>query len=384
MYSQSSQMDRSYPVFRSLNAARVCAEFCVVHYHLTFLYQDGGLLSNSEVADNLMSFFFVLSGFVAMHSNRDVDFSQLAPKLDFITRRFTKVYPTYLIWFLLDVPGTIVSGWATATHCWLFWLSLASQPLLLHPWLGCQHISISNGVGWYLCTLFWLWILFPFLNLRRFLEASPWLKISFLYLLSLSIWALLAPFHASYLRAVPVLRLPEFLMGCCVAFTIPSPHSPHWIPLLCLALFLAYCSTVHALPALWPGEDLHSVCTLWPLRSTTTYYPTVFLSKFSPIWCLIIHSLAASELTDSNLLPFDFLASLNTFSLQTYLSHYTVARGIQSLSNILHVFHWWSIDVLILACYSVAYSYSILESRLFAWAKRIQPPSPPADLIASP
>ena len=59
-----------------LNALRVCGEFLVVHAHYySGIYADAhgynpaGLWEGSDV----MSFFFVLSGFVAMYSNMDND-----------------------------------------------------------------------------------------------------------------------------------------------------------------------------------------------------------------------------------------------------------------------------------------------------------------------
>jgi hypothetical protein len=88
-----------------------------------------------------MSFFFVLSGFVAMHSNRYVDFSCMEARVGFVRKRVSKVYPTYLIWCLVDVPGCIVSGWAVASQCWLFWLALASQPF--HPVLEWDGFGLK-------------------------------------------------------------------------------------------------------------------------------------------------------------------------------------------------------------------------------------------------
>jgi hypothetical protein len=46
-------------------------------------------------------------------------------KLDYISRRFSKAYPTYLLWTLLDLPGTIVKHIPFARQCpLLYWLSL--------------------------------------------------------------------------------------------------------------------------------------------------------------------------------------------------------------------------------------------------------------------
>jgi peptidoglycan/LPS O-acetylase OafA/YrhL len=92
-------MDARYRVLHSLNAARVCAEFLVVNYHVSLT--PTSFLKNDKVAQALMSFFFVLSGFMAMYTNASTDFSARPAKMDYISRRFSKTYPTYLLWTLL-------------------------------------------------------------------------------------------------------------------------------------------------------------------------------------------------------------------------------------------------------------------------------------------
>jgi peptidoglycan/LPS O-acetylase OafA/YrhL len=92
----------------TLNAARVIAEYVVVHAHLSTLFDANGLFT-VECAKSLMSFFFVLSGFVAMYCNMDVDFSNTSNALDYIKRRFKKTYPFYLTMILVDLPGAIIT-----------------------------------------------------------------------------------------------------------------------------------------------------------------------------------------------------------------------------------------------------------------------------------
>jgi len=352
--------------FHSLNAARVCAEFCVVHYHLSFV-GGGGLLSSDELSANLMSFFFVLSGFVTMHSQRDVDLAPFAAKAAFVRRRLSKVYPTYLIWYLLDLPGSLMHGWTTtAGRCPLtFGLALASQPLLLlQPWLGCR--PIANEASWYLATLCWLWLLFALLNPRSWLETRPWAKLFALYLVSQALWATLGPvFHASHLRAVPLLRLPEFLMGGCVAFTVDRPLPWARWGMALGGLVLVVYTIVHFFHAVVDPEHEAEACALWPVRrSRARYYygDTLFLSKFALLWCLVVHGLVAGELAGDR--PWECLGWLNAFSLQTYLSHHTVAKGLHALSKLVGLAPCWSMSTLVLACYYVAYRYSLFEPRL--------------------
>ena len=360
----------SYPTLHTLNSVRVCIEFCIIHYHVSFLFPtSGGFLSNSMMADNLISFFFVLSGFVTMHSNFAADFTLPGAKRAYISKKFHRVYPAYLFWFLLDLPGTIFDGTVNGSwSCPLFWLALASQPILLHSWLGCQHIAISNGVGWYLCTLFWLWILFPFMDHHNLFSSNPWSKIVCLYLVSLAGWGAFFQFNIVYTRALPLLRICEFLMGCLVAFTTERRLNG-WLVLAVALLFPAYCCLTFLLPDLWPSEQLFGQCQLWIPRQTQDISPTIFLSKFALVYCILIHYLASTEVTGERPpmlqpLHWDCFKSLSTFSLHAYLCHYTVACGIRTFSQWLGIFNWWSLDTMLLTCYSMAYVSSQLESSL--------------------
>jgi peptidoglycan/LPS O-acetylase OafA/YrhL len=164
-------MDARHRVLHSLNAARVCAEFLVVNFHVTLT--PTSFLKNDMVEQALMSFFSFLSGFMAMYSNTCTDLSAGPAKMDYISRRLSKTYPTYLIWTLLYLPGTIVKHIYFACQRPLYWISLALQPVLLQAWLGCYHFGIRNPVGWYLCTLFLLWFLFPFIPIQNMFSSNP-------------------------------------------------------------------------------------------------------------------------------------------------------------------------------------------------------------------
>ena len=375
-----------YQTLHTLNALRVCMEFCVIHHHVSFLLPpDNAFLSNHNLADNSMSFFFVLSGFCATYSTLHTDFSDKGARRAFVVRRLRKVYPAFLTWYLLDLPGTVISQNKTG-DCPLFWLAIASQPVLLHPWLGCQHIGISNGASWYLGALFWLWGLFPYLNPKPLFASHPWLKITALYILSLGAWLAVYEFNIYYLREVPLLRLCEFLMGCGAACALDTPAPNGWGVLLIASTFPAYCAFTLDNPRLWPSEPLHSDCVLWPRRRTPDVNPTIFLSKFALPFCLVIHFLATAERAGRTPVPcfhWDFLKTLSTFSLHAYLSHYPVACFLRTLSDALGLFHWWSLDALLMACYLAAYLAAKAEASVVLRVQNVFK-APRAEAFAQP
>lgn len=351
----------------TLNAVRVIAEYIVVHCHMSILFpREDGLFSASAATGNLMSFFFVLSGFVAAYTNLHVDFTDTSNALAYIKKRFSKTYHVYFGMFLLDLPGAIISQYQPG--CALFWLSFVSQPILLHSWLGIQHIGISNGVGWYLCTLYWLWMAFPFLRVDKMFSTRAWFKICILYLSSVCLWLSLAPYNMAYTRAVPVFRIFEFLMGCGVAFTLKTTLHGAFV-FVGLVAFFAYCIIDYEDPSRWENEGLYGNCTMWIKRHDQRLTPTVIPSKFSILWAGLIHWLASTELSETpnfvvRLLQYDFFKYMSSFSLHVYLSHYAVAHGIHSVFMRMGAFGLWDFDTMIIACYTVAYTMSVWETTI--------------------
>jgi len=363
-------MDARYRVLHSLNAARVCAEYLVVNFHVSLT--PTSFLKNDKVAQALMSFFFVLSGFMAMYTNTATDFSAGPARMDYIRRRLSKTYPTYLIWTLLDLPGTIVKHMDFARQCHLYWISLASQLVLLQAWLGCYHIGSSNPVGWYLCTLFWLWFLFPFLPVQKLFSSQPWTSAVSLYIVSVTGFLALAGFTNMNTRTLPPLRVCEFLMGSCMAFTLDKPVNG-WLPLAGMLGFLAFWILTRAIQDLFTQEDVSFMCVLWPSIPWRPD-PSSILSTFSIVWCLLVQWLAASELKERDsfvlrILHWECFKSLSAFSLQLYLSHVTIATGLISASVWIGIADWWSTDSLILSCYILGYCYSTIEQPGLAWIR---------------
>ena len=184
-----------------------------------------------------------------------------------------------------------------------------------------------------------------------------------MYALSNALWIALAPYNIVYTRAVPIFRLLEFLMGCGVAFTLDQKIRGFFAG-FGLALFYAYCMFEPRIAS--PSEALFGNCTLWITRNDQTVTPTIIISKFSIVWAMVIHWLAATELSGdcTSFLHHAIFKDLSKFSLHLYLSHYTVACLIRTISNSIHMFHYWDLDTMIFACYTIAYILSWLQTRI--------------------
>ena len=89
-------------MLHSLNAVRVLAEFWVVHQHLAHFCGGGMPMVVDLLTRDLMCFFFVLSGFVMTYAHRDDDFSTWKATTQFGWRRFSKVYPVFLFFWVVS------------------------------------------------------------------------------------------------------------------------------------------------------------------------------------------------------------------------------------------------------------------------------------------
>jgi hypothetical protein len=139
-------------------------------------------------------------------------------------------------------------------------------------------------VGWYLCTLFWLWLLFPFIPIPQFCSSDPWTSVVSLYCVSVLGFLAFAGFTNMNTRALPPLRVCEFLMGACITFTLEKPVNG-WLVLAGLLGFLGYWILTRAMPDLFAQEDVSLICALWPAIRSWRPDPSSLLSSFSIVWC---------------------------------------------------------------------------------------------------
>jgi len=94
----------------TLNAVRVIMEFLIVSHHITDLGSENLVPHSYGITTPLMSFFFVLSGFVAMHSTDGLDKT-------YLVRRLKKTYPFFLLMWVAGFPKAVVDLMPT-TNVW--------------------------------------------------------------------------------------------------------------------------------------------------------------------------------------------------------------------------------------------------------------------------
>jgi peptidoglycan/LPS O-acetylase OafA/YrhL len=324
-------------MLHSLNALRALAELWVVHTHLAAAPTPALKVFGSD----LMSAFFVLSGFVGMHACREVEFAgSWEAKSRFWWRQAARVYPLYIVFWVWDMLGAFVRlGSGCLQPCYV------AQLAMMNVWMGCG-INILVLPSWFLATLMWVWLAFPVLHpaMRWAFSTHPWAKIGCIYLASLACTSCLIELHydETILWTLPPLRALEFVIGCAASTTIE--RRVHWA----WAVLSGACITACVVLSNYLTVDEA------PLHS-------LYVSKLSVAWAVGIQWFAASEHGDVQGRAFAWLEtnpvlrSLSKMSLQVYLGHQAFAAIINFCTQTLRFYHPWATDTLLLATYSACY-----------------------------
>jgi peptidoglycan/LPS O-acetylase OafA/YrhL len=220
------------PTLSALTGLRFLAAFDVVLYHFArpalpgWAYPVKNVIGSGYIA---VSLFFLLSGFILSYSYLAQDGALRGTPRNFYVSRFARIYPAYLLGFLLAAPGNIfislhVNHLAVAVAK-LFTGGFLVLTLLQAwtPWTAWAW----NFPAWSVSVEAFFYLLFPWLGPRLArLRASACLSLALgLWILSLvppSIFYLLRgwtgpPQLGDHLQMAieftPLLRLPEFAIG---------------------------------------------------------------------------------------------------------------------------------------------------------------------------
>jgi peptidoglycan/LPS O-acetylase OafA/YrhL len=204
---------------KSITGLRFLAAFLVVMHHF-------GTPKAPEFARNIVlhgfvavTLFFVLSGFILSYSYFDDSGNIKTTHRNFWIARFARIYPVYLLGFVLFAPYAFIKIFKTGALSPWFDLSIfgAAALGLVQSW-STVTVGAWNPPAWSLSAEAFFYLVFPFiaptilrLNIRR-------LAIVALILWILSIAAQLANsgsahFDREFWMFNPLVRLPEFLLG---------------------------------------------------------------------------------------------------------------------------------------------------------------------------
>lgn len=379
------------PRLHNVNSIRVIAEYFVIRYHV--LKQENG--EHGAVGLDIMSFFFVLSGFGTMYTFEPEYLTTARERVSFMWGRVWRVYPIFLFNWLCWLPFVIGQMQSPKDGCMVYQICPWLQLVMLDSWSGCGYLFGANGLSWYLSCVLWMWMAFPFLKDRlvTFFDNGDtcWGRIAMINLFFSSVPVLLWGFDIYTLCPFPPIRIGEFIMGCGVSHALTSNHpipvmlSPRffWIPFAFGIGMYTLENVNHGMDAICLHENAqHSECAPWHWGQTwlenrppcITVFEKIF-NKYALIWAGLILVVAKEE--DglvTRVLHCDLFQILNRFSLTLYLSHQNIWMLIQFVS--VKIIGWQSIhdDTMLFLVYIICY---LLDSVMKTVVKMATPVAEP-------
>jgi peptidoglycan/LPS O-acetylase OafA/YrhL len=227
---------RKSGTFTALNGLRFLAALAVVIFH--YAPRVDGYARLPVFPKNVMNegpaavgFFFILSGFVLahryLHGGSDMESAR-----DFYRARFLRLYPAYLLAFLLYLPVAVqryvLSPLAGAGGRHTFFLSAILSGLMLQSWTPLAQAW--NGPSWSLSVEAFMYLMFPLIGFRlaRISRRSSALTMLFVWMFPASLAVTYEAHRISdttwklYVTNDPLVWLPLFVMGVCASRMIPA------------------------------------------------------------------------------------------------------------------------------------------------------------------
>ncbi len=276
--------DHKRSLIGALTSLRFFAAFAVLFLHSGSHELEGrGLLPGplgTFFANGYLgvSFFFVLSGFILTYIYLD-ELVGRKSLVKFYLARFARVYPVYLLSIVLMSPFVAPTSFALD----------APQFFLLQMWppLAANDLLNWNGPAWTLSVELLFYLAFPaLLALMAPLRAVGVIAVATVMILAIVAGRLSsissigdAPFAFLGYFPAPVLRLPEFIFGICLAlvFTrrvVPTGH--FWAPHIAI---IATCSVLAFSRSPWVAP-FATLCFGFVIYATAAWLREGLMSRF--------------------------------------------------------------------------------------------------------
>lgn len=175
-------------------------------------------VSNGAVS---VSFFFVLSGFILVHGYVTSSGGLRVSARRFWWGRFCRLYPLYLLGFLLDLPRGVsyfaLAGDVGAAKALLSSVAYLTATQAWHP----RVATAWNAPGWSISVECFFYVVFPLIVCYgfRLARATQALMLAFALLATILVGRLIlyrsdAENHLGFVSFFPLMRLFEFACGC--------------------------------------------------------------------------------------------------------------------------------------------------------------------------
>ena len=242
------------PRLDSLTSLRWWAALAVFFFHVRNIVPMPGPIGEIARYGNFgVAFFFILSGFVLTWSWRpDVGIGT------FYWRRFARIFPLHVITLIVAVPVFYAFA-PDPSQTWVKPVDIAVLLLclvLLQGWSREPAVLFAgNPAAWTLTAEMFFYALHPFLTkvLRLLSGRAALLVAAGILALSFAARILMVIDPGGWLAGLPwpILRLNEFMIGMCLAWSIRlgwRPRIPVAVPVALLAAFIVGMTALDRVP----------------------------------------------------------------------------------------------------------------------------------------
>lgn len=232
---------------KQLTGLRFFAALHVVLYHNLGLAGESvkilpkWLLAINSAGESAVSFFFILSGFILTYVYTDENESVKTTNKKFLFARLSRIYPIYLLAFLMDLPRGLayfLETYELKTAFMKVGMSALAHVGMIQSW----HPRLTpawNFPAWSISTELFFYLAFPFVlpvifRLKRdvFSMILFWLTpigIFFLFTTGLG-YDLSEGAGAVFWRSFPAIRITEFFVGMVLGkIFLRQQTIYHWI-----------------------------------------------------------------------------------------------------------------------------------------------------------
>ena len=316
-----------------LQFLRFLAFLLIFFFFFGSIYPLSWLPGNNGAA-YAVSFFFMLSGFVAAYSRygKPVDSSPRSI-IQYIWKKLKKSYPLYVVTLLFaavynDLPLSFTIN--TGSHLLKpLLVQLLKNLLLIQSWFRTGYFAY-NGVGWFLSTIFFLYLItLPALAIINKIQKSKHHVIFNTFMVFAFIG--FAFFYAWFVRdhnvefwgyIFPPARVAEYLIGILLGYLVHDIH-----PVLSKSKVTAPLTTgIEAGIFLLLGYLIFREFPFWQNRIAIWLFPNIIL--------LLSFGLGTSYF--SKLFSWRPLVSLGNISFECFLIHPVIINFYRYLSGMSH------------------------------------------------
>ncbi|MFP7633114.1 acyltransferase family protein [Pseudomonas veronii] len=236
-----------------LTGLRFIAAIYVFVFHINYRWPifSGGILKEivSQGAVG-MTIFFVLSGLLLAYQYSD----RYEDRKHYFLRRLARIYPIYVVAAISTLPWIWGAKIGVQTISWVdtTFLVLANV-FVVQAWVPSFFKFWNDSGSWSISVEVFCYVVLPFIApwMSRLSSKGLWLFAVFLYLCSVipgNLIRLFPELSFPFIYALPVFRLPEFLLGVCGFLAIQRGFKfarPNFVLVFILAVFVIYIGPVN-------------------------------------------------------------------------------------------------------------------------------------------